>query len=231
MGSLYGQAMGAVARRALFQPHLRLVRPQPAAAHRLFATTVDTHASSGVNTSAATPLPRLPRRLRIFLYGSTSLLVGFMAGALTRDLIVPPLPAPGTPEDTILISQLRATADTLPIVQSLRSDKKHKWREWDAYSSIPPIELPKRLTTGPMGGARGLAVQKVFWNEEEQKAITVVFFGGALCGWPGIVHGGALATVMDESLGRAAIMAFPAKSGWFQSRGIFIRVSLRKNES
>jgi len=43
--------------------------------------------------------------------------------------------------------------------------------------------------------------------------VTVVWFGGAIAGWPGVTHGGVIATVMDESLGRCAIRQFPGRSG------------------
>lgn len=32
-------------------------------------------------------------------------------------------------------------------------------------------------------------------------------------GWPNIVHGGALATVLDENMGRAAVRTFPERTG------------------
>lgn len=196
--------------------YLSLKAPLGKVPRRLLATNVEVPPFSSTDGSSDTSDIKTRRRSRILLYSSASLVVGFLAGQALHDIIVPPpLPVPGTPEDALLLSQLQATLDDLPIVRSLRSDKDHKWREWEAYSSIPTTQLQKRLTTGPMGGARGLAIQRVFWNDEEQKAISIVFFGGALAGWPGITHGGAIATVMDESLGRAALLAFPAKTGKF----------------
>jgi acyl-coenzyme A thioesterase PaaI-like protein len=64
-----------------------------------------------------------------------------------------------------------------------------------------------------MAGSAGLAVQRVFWDEEKQCATTVVWFGSGMAGWPGVVHGGALATVMDESLGRVAVRLLPERTG------------------
>ena len=51
-----------------------------------------------------------------------------------------------------------------------------------------------------MAGSRGLGVYRVFWNAKERRGITVVFFGGALAGWPGVTHGGAIATVLQEGM-------------------------------
>ena len=53
----------------------------------------------------------------------------------------------------------------------------------------------------------------MFWNEKEKKAVSVVFLGTGLEGWPTVVHGGALGTVMDESLGRVAIRHLPERTG------------------
>ncbi|KAG0157285.1 hypothetical protein PDIDSM_4470 [Penicillium digitatum] len=54
---------------------------------------------------------------------------------------------------------------------------------------------------------------KVFWNDKEKKLVSVVFLGPGLEGWPTMVHGGALGTVIDENMGRAAIRHFPARTG------------------
>lgn len=54
-----------------------------------------------------------------------------------------------------------------------------------------------------MAGSVGLMTPKAFWNEEEKELIMVVHYGGSLCGWPGIAHGGCTATVLLEGMGRA----------------------------
>lgn len=64
-----------------------------------------------------------------------------------------------------------------------------------------------------MGGSAGIALQRVFWLEDDKKAVSLLWFGRGMAGWPGVVHGGALATVMDESLGRVALRLFPSKTG------------------
>ncbi|TKX18503.1 hypothetical protein C1H76_9292 [Elsinoe australis] len=55
-----------------------------------------------------------------------------------------------------------------------------------------------------LGGSRGVAVERVFWNAKEAELVAVVYLGKALCGWPNTVHGGLLATVLGEKLGMAA---------------------------
>ena len=111
-----------------------------------------------------------------------------------------------------MVEFLRREAEKLPIIQSLSSDPN--WVSNDAYTGFSPEELPHRLTTGPLGGARALGgFQRIFYNKETGECVTVVWFGGAIAGWPGVTHGGATATIMDESLGRCAIKLFPDKTG------------------
>jgi acyl-coenzyme A thioesterase PaaI-like protein len=111
-----------------------------------------------------------------------------------------------------MVNFLQKEAEKLPIVQSLSTDPN--WISYEAYSSVPPSVRSQRLTTGPLGGARALGgFQRVFWNKESGEVVTVVWFGGAIAGWPGVTHGGVTATIMDENLGRCALRQFPSKTG------------------
>ena len=111
-----------------------------------------------------------------------------------------------------MIEHLQKQAEKLPIVQSLSTDPN--WTSYEAYSSVPAPELSHRLTTGPLGGARAIGgFQRIFWNKESGEIVTVIWFGGAIAGWPGVTHGGVTATIMDEILGRCAIKQFPAQTG------------------
>lgn len=58
-----------------------------------------------------------------------------------------------------------------------------------------------------LGGARGLGAERVFWNQKEHELVAVVYFGGALSGWPGVTHGGCIATVLAEKMALAARLA------------------------
>ena len=113
----------------------------------------------------------------------------------------PPLPVPETAEDSFYISKLRSEISDLPLVKELRSHRD-EWFEYEAYMTLDPEEASASLTAGALRGSRGLGVQRVFWNKKEKRAITVVSLGGASAGWPGVVHGGAIATVMQEGLER-----------------------------
>ncbi|KAI1195181.1 HotDog domain-containing protein [Nemania serpens] len=157
----------------------------------------------------ASPGPQRRRRPRGLYYAALFLLLGTVAGTFARITIVPPpLPAPGSDRDVYLQDKIRERGAALPLVQQLSADPS--WTSWDAYAGIA---ARSRITSGPMGGSSGLAFQRVFHNASTGEVVTVVYFGAALAGWPGVVHGGALATLLDESLGRCAILRFPSHTG------------------
>lgn len=134
-----------------------------------------------------------------------------------------PMPfEPGSPEDHEELQLLAEEYDALPLVQELREEYRFDletnsripaWNEWVAYRGLSDptstsASVERRanmLSTGPLRGSRGLAAQSVFWNEQEKIAMVFINFGEAVCGWPGVVHGGAIATVMDEALARVAM--------------------------
>ncbi|OAX84711.1 hypothetical protein ACJ72_00908 [Emergomyces africanus] len=150
------------------------------------------------------------RRLRSLVYVGIFGALGYGIGNALSSFLANPAP-PGSPEDTQRVVHLRRVMDSLEVVKTLRADPDYV--EWEAYDNFSEEEKPHRLTSGPLSGSRNLAVQRVFWNEKEHKATTVVHFGIGLSGWPLIVHGGTIAIVLDESLGRVAIRSFPARTG------------------
>lgn len=161
------------------------------------------------------PLPNTkPKRsVRPYIYALLFFLLGQTAGDLSGTFaILPPQPLPGTPADENQIAAITKLAENLPLVQSLSSDPNWTWH--DAYHGFPAEEKPHRLTTGPLGGSRGIGgFQRIFQNAETGESISVIFIGAAVSGWPRVAHGGLTATIMDESLGRAAIMRLVGKTG------------------
>ncbi|PQE32917.1 thioesterase family protein [Rutstroemia sp. NJR-2017a WRK4] len=159
------------------------------------------------------PIPKQKRSLRPAIYASLFLLIGLTAGQYISLIVSPPpLPEPNTATDDLMTTFIYDQASKIPLVQSLTSDPN--WESWDAYSVFTPNERPHRLTTGPLGGSRGLGgYQRIFYNPSTGEFISVVYFGGALAGWPGVTHGGLIATILDESLGRCAIRQLGASTG------------------
>ncbi|KAI5298837.1 snoRNA-binding rRNA-processing protein imp4, partial [Ascosphaera pollenicola] len=54
---------------------------------------------------------------------------------------------------------------------------------------------------------------RLFWSATNLSATSIIHLGNALTGWPGIIHGGLQAIILDEALGRAAIRVFPSHTG------------------
>jgi len=125
----------------------------------------------------------------------------------------PPPHLPNTSEDVALLARLHRDTDALPIVNELRSHPD-EWIESPAYGELPEPHKVSTLTAGTMGGSRGLSVNILFWNQKENRSISLIHFGGALAGWPGITHGGAIATVLLENLERVARGIEPSHDGW-----------------
>lgn len=61
-------------------------------------------------------------------------------------------------------------------------------------------------------GPDRVVVPPFCWNEKDGKSmVSISYLGSDLCGHPGIVHGGFLATMLDEGLARCCFPALPNK--------------------
>lgn len=68
---------------------------------------------------------------------------------------------------------------------------------------MPKEGLGNSLTMGTLRGPERLALPPLARAKKDEKAsVVVLHLGTALCRHEGIVHGGMLATLLDESLGR-----------------------------
>ncbi|KAI0965025.1 HotDog domain-containing protein [Xylaria arbuscula] len=191
--------------------HFTISHPRLASSSKPPTTAAATHPDHVSPSQPYSPQAR-PRRRGLY-YAAVFLLFGIATGTMARITIAPPaLPPRGSEQDIYLQSKIQAQGAALPIVQQLSADPA--WTAWDAYSGIANTpETTPRITSGPMSGSPGLAFQRIFHNARTGEVVTVVYFGAAVAGFPGVVHGGALATVLDESLGRCAIFRFPSRTG------------------
>ncbi|KAK3056928.1 hypothetical protein LTR09_001966 [Extremus antarcticus] len=124
----------------------------------------------------------------------------------------------GTREDGILMADLNRRIDEHFKVKVLRGKclgvaKQLKGKEGGWLEVLPlPVELDETSEgdhnlISQMQGAKGLGVERLFWDRGEQRLVAVVWFGGSLCGWPGVTHGGAIAIALAEKLSMAAALA------------------------
>jgi hypothetical protein len=174
----------------------------------------------------------LPLQSRIrwsYLWYASILALGITTGLGARHFAAPlGLPEPGTRDDDLILDSLSRDVDALEIVQSLRSQSYNLHtdtalrsgpgltsapvrgsRKISAYKGWLELDLDfgkenegKKGVLGVMSGARGLGVQRAFWNAETREMVAVVWIGGGLSGWPGVAHGGAIATIFEEIFAR-----------------------------
>jgi hypothetical protein len=111
------------------------------------------------------------------------------------------LPAEGSEEEQLYLKQVEAKLHSLPIVQKLSQDP-----EWVKTIGIFPIskeDAVHNLTMGVLAGSGRITVKPVtFYNDKTKEFVVVMHVGQDLCGHRGLVHGGFLATVLDECLGK-----------------------------
>lgn len=168
----------------------------------------------------STPPPSLFRRYRAAIIWSTlAAVAGTVAGNFALHLIAPPpMPQAGTHEDNILIADLNRRIDDEFKVKVLRGKclgvtKQLKGEEAGWVEVLPAaLDVGEQLPfhdrlLDQLQGAKGLGVQRIFWDRGEQKLVVIVWLGGALSGWPGVVHGGLLATALEDKIALAATLA------------------------
>lgn len=116
----------------------------------------------------------------------------------------PPPLSPDTPEAAAYIASLEETLQSLPLLKGLReSDDAAEWYETRPYQGFPEDRRLNNLTAGSLKGPGKLALYPLIRaKKDESESIVLLHLGRALCGHDGIVHGGLLATVLDETLAR-----------------------------
>lgn len=98
------------------------------------------------------------------------------------------------------------------IARDLRSHPD--FRESRPHLKIPEAVRPHNLTGGTLAGPGMIVVPPYIWNEKEGKELVSIFYVGSnVSGHPGLVHGGLLATMLDEGLARCCFPALPNKVG------------------
>lgn len=116
----------------------------------------------------------------------------------------PPAPLLGTPEAKAHTESLEDRLQNLPLLKELRSgEDKHDWYECRPYTKVPEEVRVNNLTAGALSGPGKLALRPLIRvKNDESEAWGFIHLGRALCGHDGIVHGGLMATLLDESMGR-----------------------------
>jgi 3'-phosphoadenosine 5'-phosphosulfate synthase len=80
------------------------------------------------------------------------------------------------------------------------------------HMRIPEALRPNNFTGGTLQGPGKIVVPPLNFQEKEGKSlVSISYLGTDLCGHPNIVHGGLLATLLDEGLARCCFPAMPNK--------------------
>lgn len=116
-----------------------------------------------------------------------------------------------TPED----DESQAKEDFInshPLVIALRSDPD--LTESRPHMKIPPAWRKQSLTGGTLIGPGRVTVPPFAWCDDTGKTyVQISHVGTDLCGHMGIVHGGFLATMLDEGLARCCFPVLPFHIG------------------
>ncbi|KAF1851746.1 uncharacterized protein K460DRAFT_362494 [Cucurbitaria berberidis CBS 394.84] len=185
--------------------------------------------SRSAHTSPPNPILQSGIRWSYLWYASI-LALGITTGLGARHFAAPlGLPIPGSREDKLILDSLNQDIDDLEVVKSLRSQSYNLQsdtalrsgpglakgggggggRKISAYKDWLELDIDlgkdgdgKGGVLEAMSGTRGLGVQRAFWNAETKEMVAVVWLGAGLSGWPGVAHGGAIATVFEEVMSR-----------------------------
>ncbi|KAL2002218.1 hypothetical protein VTN02DRAFT_397 [Thermoascus thermophilus] len=195
-------------------PAVRLAR---AGALRFPAGFLQRCYSTAAAQSQEPPKPR--SRLRRVLGFAFVALVSFLGGTAYSSVktaarvMAQPIP---TNEETLdlfhppdeFAREVDAFIQTHPLAAELRQNPA--FTESRPHLKIPGDLRARNLTAGTLAGPDRIVVPPYVWSEEGGKSMVSIFYlGSDVCGHPGIVHGGMLATLLDEGLARCCFPALP----------------------
>jgi acyl-coenzyme A thioesterase PaaI-like protein len=133
-------------------------------------------------------------------------------------------PSPDSPE-----GKIEAELLAHPLVQALSQNPKFIASR--PHMKIPPHMRMKSLTGGTLLGGDKISIPPLVFNTADgSELVSIAYLGSEMCGHPGIVHGGLLATLMDEGLARTCFQALPSKTGVTASLKVDYRSPCRANQ-
>lgn len=134
---------------------------------------------------------------------------------------------PPDPETQALEDQLNSH----PLVQSLRQNPA--FTEHRPHLKILPAWRAHNLTGGTLMGPGKVPLPPLAFIDaagERKEFVQISYVGQDLCGHPGIVHGGFLATMLDEGLARPAFEALPNRVGMTANLNVNYRAPCRADQ-
>jgi uncharacterized protein (TIGR00369 family) len=108
------------------------------------------------------------------------------------------------------IKEIDDTLRTHPEAEALRANPD--FTEARPHLKIPEGLRGRSLTASTLAGPGKIVVPPYVFSEENGKSmVSLMYLGSDVCGHPGIVHGGLLATLLDEGMARCCFPALPNK--------------------
>ncbi|KAF8581895.1 Thioesterase/thiol ester dehydrase-isomerase [Ramaria rubella] len=148
---------------------------------------------------------------------STTYLLGLFAPPTVFRLLNP-RPAPAAPaadseEGKEYTEKIERELLNLEALKRCReSQGEEEWYETRPHFRLDPARKVNHLTAGALRGPGKLAVAPlVRAKTDETEAWVFLHLGRGVCGHDGVVHGGLLATLLDEGCARNAVLAFPSR--------------------
>ncbi|KAI4162061.1 MAG: hypothetical protein LQ342_004373 [Letrouitia transgressa] len=162
------------------------------------------------------PPPSRPLRRLLFLatLSLSSLTLGLYLSTHPRTTtllsLLPPSLSLHPPFSTFPPSALETYILNHPLAARLRADPR--WTESRPHLLMPPPMRAHSLTAHSLFGDRRIPTAPLVFTREEEgdlELVSLVYLGADLSGHVGIVHGGMVATLMDEGLARCCFAALP----------------------
>ncbi|KAK5791085.1 hypothetical protein VI817_006394 [Penicillium citrinum] len=168
------------------------------------------------------PSPQPKSRFRRFIGFTTLALFAFTAGltyqttqSVTKIMATPDAAIDGVPiykPTDEIAAEIDETLRTHPEAERLRANPDFK--EARPHMSIPETLRARMLTAGALSGPNKIVVPPYVFSERGGKSmVSLMYLGSDVCGHQGIIHGGLLATLLDEGFARCCFPAMPHKVG------------------
>ncbi|CUS06919.1 unnamed protein product [Tuber aestivum] len=175
------------------------------------------HRSLTTATSAP-PLPKSPSPRRALWYARLG--VAFVAhglfwsflGTYIAEQTIPFARALQSPSitDSDGTAVFERAADNNATVKILRSNPDYE--EMNPWNTLTDERREKILTAGLLAGNGKIQYIRVWVNRNDGSTVLVLGLGRKLTGYPGTIHGGLIATIIDEALGRTALNVLPTRN-------------------
>lgn len=163
------------------------------------------------NSTQSTP-SNLSKYVKFASAASTIAALSYTAGSLypptlatyISPRVAAPPPDPDAPESIAYVEALEDSLQNLPVLQAHRNRADaNEWYETRPFVALSEERRANSLTAGALRGPGKLALPPIVRaRKDESESHIFMHVGRGLCGHEGIIHGGLLATLLDESLGR-----------------------------